>query len=107
MLLEPQEAIREITHRIIAASSPKKIILFGSFARGDFNENSDIDILVVESTVKSKHAEMVRLRKVLRGILIPIDVLVISEEEYQLRSSTPSNVYYWAKKEGKMLYEAA
>jgi len=107
MLHQPQQAIQEITRRLIEASHPKKIILFGSFARGDFNENSDIDILVIEETVASKHTEMVRLRKVLRGILIPIDVLVISENEFSERSTTPSNIYYWAKKEGKTLYEAA
>lgn len=97
--------ISEIVKRLVAAANPKKVILFGSHARGDHHPDSDIDLLVIESTVKSKHEEMVRLRRVLRGILVPMDVLVISEEEFAERASSPSNVYYWASKEGKTLYE--
>ena len=107
MLSDPKIAIEEITRRLIAAAHPKKLVLFGSFARGDFGPNSDIDILVIEDSVKSKHAEMVRLRRALRGILFPIDILVVSEFEFKERSHYPSNVYYWASKEGKTLYEAA
>ncbi len=107
MLTQPKLAIAEITRRLISAAHPKKLILFGSFARGNFGPDSDIDILVIETSVKSKHSEMVRLRKALRGIIFPIDILVISEAEFLERSSHPSNVYYWAAKEGKVLYEAA
>lgn len=105
--MDPKLAIEEITRRLVAVAHPKKVILFGSFARGDFGPDSDIDILVIETSVTSKHSEMVRLRRALRGIIFPMDILVVSEAEYLERSGSPSNVYYWAAKEGKTLYEAA
>lgn len=104
--MDVQSAIQEITRRLINAAQPTKLILFGSFARGSAGPDSDIDILVIEKKVESKHAEMVRLRKTLRGILFPIDVLVVSETEFKERSAYPSNVYYWTNCEGKVLYEA-
>ena len=107
MVERTDAAIKEITRRLITAAKPRKLILFGSFARGDFGPDSDLDILVIETSVTSKHAEMIRLRKALRGILVPIDVLVISEDDFKERSAHPSNVYYWAAREGKVLYEAA
>lgn len=106
-MMDAQLAIQEITRRLISEAQPTKLILFGSFARGVTGPDSDIDILVIEKTVESKYAEMVRLRKTLRGILFPIDVLVVSEQEFKERSTYPSNVYYWANLEGKVLYEAA
>jgi len=41
------EVIHEAARRVIALAHPEKIILFGSFARGDFTADSDIDFLVV------------------------------------------------------------
>lgn len=107
MLADPVASLPEIVRRLVAAANPRKVILFGSVARGTHGANSDSDLIVIEASVKSKHAEMVRLRTVLRGILCPIDVLVISEEEFLERSTQPSNVYYWTNREGKVLYEAA
>ncbi|MBI5177177.1 nucleotidyltransferase domain-containing protein [Candidatus Micrarchaeota archaeon] len=39
--------IRRLCHRIISALKPQRLVLFGSFARGDFHEGSDADFLVV------------------------------------------------------------
>jgi len=39
--------IPEITRRIIETSHPEKIILFGSYARGNFGRDSDLDLLVI------------------------------------------------------------
>ncbi len=43
------EAIQAAAERLAAAaSSPARIILFGSYGRGDANEDSDLDLMVVE-----------------------------------------------------------
>jgi len=60
------------------ATSLEKMILFGSYARGEANEDSDLDFLVIEHSLKSQRAEMVRLRDVLRPMRIFVDVLVTS-----------------------------
>jgi len=66
------EKIAEATRRLVAAAQPRKIILFGSRARGDAREDSDLDLLVVERVVEDRVAEMVRLGRVLKGLILPV-----------------------------------
>ena len=96
----------EIVKRFTAAGPIRQIIVFGSHARGTSTADSDLDLLVIEKAVSSRHQEMVRLRRLLSDFDFPIDVLVVSEAEFNDRSDLPSNVYYWAKREGKIIYDA-
>lgn len=84
----------------------RKIILFGSYARGDANDESDVDLMVVEKHVQSKVKEIVRLRKLLRPLRLPIDVMVVSEQDVKDWGALPGTALYWAIKEGEVLYEA-
>jgi hypothetical protein len=61
-----------------------------------------LDFLVVEPLVTDRHAEMVRLRSVLRDLVIPIDILVVSEKIFQEWRDTPNTVIYEAAREGKV-----
>ena len=54
---------------IIEAAHPERIILFGSHARGDAREDSDLDFLVIEAQVEDRAKEMVRLPAALRKVL--------------------------------------
>ena len=56
-------------------SDPEQIILFGSYARGDFRPDSDLDLLVITDEVASTRAEAARIYGVLAGIGVPIDVV--------------------------------
>lgn len=61
-------AVEELIERagralLDAASSPARVILFGSHARGDAHEGSDLDLLVIEREVDDRAAESVRLRR--------------------------------------------
>lgn len=64
-----------------AASSPARVILFGSRARGGGRPESDLDFLVIEERVDSKLSEMVRLRDALATIDVPVDIVVVSRDE--------------------------
>jgi uncharacterized protein len=106
MTLTPQEAVSKITETLVAAARPKRIILFGSQARGDAAPSSDFDVMVVEEGPVNRFSEMVRLNRLLRSFDIAIDLLVVSERQYQHWRDTPGNVYHEAASEGKILYEA-
>lgn len=62
------ELLDEATRLLLGAAHPEKIILFGSYARGDFHEGSDLDLLIIRPTVVDRFEEMGRLRLVLRDI---------------------------------------
>jgi predicted nucleotidyltransferase len=86
------------------AARPQGIVLFGSHARGDAGPGSDLDLLVIEGDVPDRAAEMVRLRRVLRPLRIPVDVLVASRSEVLSYAGQPGHVLYWAMKEGRVVY---
>jgi len=88
-----------------AAPAGSEVILFGSHARGDAGPDSDLDFLVIEPQVTSKHQEMVRLRDVLRPLRVPADVLVTSRGVFEAWRETPNNVLYEAWKEGRVFDE--
>ncbi|NLC58936.1 MAG: nucleotidyltransferase domain-containing protein [Armatimonadetes bacterium] len=98
-----QEAVRLLRE---AAADPVRIILFGSQARGDAGEESDLDLLVVKKEVANRHAEMVRLRHALNPIRMPIDVLVASEEHVRDWGPVPGTVYHEALTEGRVLHDS-
>jgi len=102
-----EEIVAQLTGVLVQAAKPKRIILFGSRARGDAAADSDFDVMVVEEKPANRFAEMVRLNRLLRSLDIAVDLLVVSEEKFQYWRDTPGNVYYEAASEGKILYEAA
>lgn len=96
--------IEEAGRRLSAAAgSPARVLLFGSHARGEAKEGSDLDFLVIEATVDSKLDEMVRLRDSLPPLGVPVDVVVVSEEEVARRESVRSTLVHRALREGRVL----
>jgi len=95
----------EITRRIVQASQPDKIILFGSYARGNYGEDSDLDLLVIVPGVKHLRKESVRVRRALRGLLVPIDLVLATPEQIQRLGNVTGLIYQSALREGKVLYE--
>lgn len=101
------ERISEAVELLRRAANPRKIILFGSYATGGADDDSDIDLLIVEDGVQDTMAEMVRLARVLGPTRIPVEVVVVSREHYEYWLDTPGNLMYEATSHGKVLYEAA
>jgi uncharacterized protein len=102
--LPTADRLRTAVERLVAAARPKQIILFGSYARGDADAHSDIDLLVVEPAVDDRYEEMIRLNRALKGLVMPVDLLVVSEQEFKHRSVTPGTIEHVARREGRVLY---
>ena len=98
--------IIEVVQRLSEAAGPARIILFGSQARGESNDESDVDLLVVERGMDDRHAEMVRLRDALRPLLIPFDILVASQQQVADWGEVPGTVLHEALRDGRVLHDS-
>ena len=103
------QALEEAIERVAAAaSSPSRIILFGSHARGTADAASDVDLLVIERNIVDKAGEYMRLCDAL-GRPVPgvgIDLLLYDESEYLRRRQVPGNVLHTAHVEGRVLHDS-
>jgi predicted nucleotidyltransferase len=99
-----EDTIQQAVATLIAAASPERIVLFGSYARGDAHADSDLDLLVVEHQVSDRAKEAVRLSRALRPLRVPVDVLVVSTDELARYGREAGSIYWWALKEGRVLH---
>ncbi len=99
-----QDSIHEIVKRIIARFHPEKIILFGSYARGDAGSDSDMDILVVMPVKGSKRRLQLQIRSALHDIYLPMDIIVSDTSEFNWRKDIVGTIEWPAVHEGKVLY---
>ncbi len=106
-MAEPQDNLQldGVIETLIAASQPEKIILFGSQARGEAREDSDIDLLVIKDSFRSRREEMVRLDRAIRKFRLPVEVVVVSTDEVRRFGDIPGHLLHPALREGKLLYE--
>lgn len=102
-----QKTIDEVIRRLVRAAEPDKVFLFGSYARGDAREGSDLDVLVVERRLASRRRETVRLHDVIRPLRIHTDIVVLSRAAFDQWSDIPGTLANKAKTEGRLCYDAA
>ena len=104
-----QNSIQSIEIAIVEKLSPLnplKIILFGSYAYGTPNADSDLDICVVKKEIQSKSKEKKEIRERLKELLIPKDILVSSFEEYEFYKTQFGSVFMDIEQKGKLLWPA-
>ncbi len=102
------EKVQTAIKRIIEVSRPRKLILFGSYVRGNMNLNSDLDILVVTGDdIENPRKESVRIRRALKGIVMSMDILVVPESKLEELTNVPGLIYREAMRDGEVVYESA
>ena len=99
-----EQTLQQAVDRIVAAAQPSRVIVFGSYGRGDATEDSDLDLMVIAPEVENKYEEMIRLRQLVGSIETGVDLLVYSEAEIQERRDWCTSPIYWALREGKTMY---
>lgn len=105
--MTPDEAIREITRRLVEQFDPRRVILFGSRARGDAHERSDVDILVLLDAFDDWFGVTTAMHQSLRGVPLGCDIVLFTPEEYEIEKQIPGTAARFAEKEGRTLYERA
>jgi predicted nucleotidyltransferase len=94
----------QVVKQIVDVAHPEKIILFGSYARGDARDDSDFDLIIIEREVTARRRETVRIRRALRPLGVPVDILVFSRDEVKRFGNIMGTVLYPALREGKVIY---
>ena len=104
---DEQELPDEIVRRIVAVADPDKIILFGSRARGEADEESDYDVLVVAPSSEDPWRRAVPIHRALRGVPASCDIVWRTPEEVDRWRGVPSHLLTRATREGLTVYERA
>jgi predicted nucleotidyltransferase len=104
--LKPQ-AIERILERIVKEYAPERIILFGSYAYGEPDEESDVDLLIIKETDQRPIARWVEVKRLLRdrSRIMSISPLVYTPREVEERLALGDPFLREALERGETLYE--
>ena len=97
--------LQEIIRRLVSAFQPEEIILFGSHAWGTPDEDSDLDLLVIVShSDLSPTQRAVQAHRSLRGLAVPVDVLVKTRAEVERYRPVYASLECEILERGKVIY---
>lgn len=101
-----KNTLKEIVDTIVESSHPQKIVLFGSRAKKTHHQESDYDFMIIKQGVKNEREVSRQIRKALfnKKIRLGIDLVVIDSEKLKTHKDNSYLIYFWALKEGKILY---
>ena len=101
-----RQNIKCYCNAIAAAFKPERIILFGSHARGQPGEDSDVDVLVVMRNARrlGRHPAAAIRTKVRSNF--PVDMLVRDEREVSRRVKDRDLFMLDITEQGRVMYEA-
>jgi predicted nucleotidyltransferase len=99
--------IDDLVRRIVEAVHPRRIILFGSAARGEMGPNSDLDVLVVMPDGTHRRNTSKEIYRQMWGFGFATDAIVVTESDVQEHRSNPYMIIKNGLDEGRELYHAA
>ena len=100
-----KEKIQEVTKRLVEAYQPIAIYLFGSYAWGEPDEDSDIDLMVVvDNNVELNWSSFKKGKWAIRDMRITNDILVENKSVFIKRAAHPSNLEHIIAHKGIILY---
>lgn len=101
------ETIQSIVQVITAHLSPRRIILFGSYARGENQPDSDLDLFIELDSPLPARGRSRRIKQLFDPYPCPMDIVVYSPEEVAYWQQAPASLVASVLREGKVLYERA
>ena len=104
VLSEP--TLEEMIRRIVEVAHPKRLILFGSAARGELGPHSDVDLLVVVEQPIHRRRLAQAIYRNLVGVGFAADIVVVTTQDVERYKEHPHTVIRPALEEGKVIYAA-
>jgi predicted nucleotidyltransferase len=99
-----EELLNEVVRRVLLVGSPRKIVVFGSHARGNARPDSDLDLLIIEDSDLPRYQRSPRYYHALAGVFPAKDIVVYTPDEVKEWSDVPNAFVTAALSEGKVLY---
>jgi predicted nucleotidyltransferase len=105
VLRDPRYPVHKIADRLlpylrllVERFHPRHVILFGSYAYGEPNEHSDVDLLIVKEVEESPLRDKIQIRKAWwsmprRDPLLPFDLILVSPERHGERLAGAAGFY--------------
>ncbi len=105
-MVETNSELHEVIQRLVRSLQPEQIYLFGSYARGtQIPGQSDIDLLViVPASNLPRHQLEARSYDSLWGLTTPVELVVLTREEFDATSQVKTSLAATAKNQGILLY---
>lgn len=97
--------IDHVVHTIVTEFDPLRIILFGSWARGEARPDSDLDLLVVMESLLSPTERASAIYGALWPRRWSLDLLVYTPAEIAAMRATFGSLIHTIDAEGRLLYE--
>lgn len=96
----------KIVPLIVSLVSPDQIVLFGSYARGDNTEKSDIDLLIIKKNLNNAKiiTDNLYMSFFDNKIKIPVDLIVVDYDKYNYLKNEIGYIYKTINEEGKLIY---
>lgn len=101
-----EDIVRQVLGRILAVVHPRRVVLFGSAARGEMGADSDLDLLVVVPNGCHRRRTAQAIYRNMIGVGYAVDIVVVTEDDVLAFRNHEGMVIKPALDEGKLLYAA-
>lgn len=103
-----RDAIQKMTERIVSDYAPQKVVLYGSYAYGTPDDDSDVDLLIIKDTPERFIDRWVTVRRILSDPkrTFPLETLVLTPEEVARRLAIGDQFIAEILEKGQILYAA-
>ena len=103
-LTELKAKLKEMLPVLRTQYRVKTLEVFGSFVRGDEEDNSDLDLLVIMPSDEPMHKRVLPIRKLLRDVHVPKDIIVYTPDEVEKWKNVTNAFITSIMKKGKVIY---
>jgi uncharacterized protein len=97
--------ILNLVRKIASGVDPDKIYLFGSYATGEANEDSDLDFLIIKDSPEPRYKRSMEIQRLLIGTKIPADIVVYTNDEFEKDKLNNYSFINSALQGAQLLYE--
>jgi predicted nucleotidyltransferase len=101
-----ETVLRQVVRDVVRAVHPLRILVFGSVARAQARNDSDLDLLVVVRDGTPRLATAQRLHRALGPVPVALDFLVATPRDLERHRDNPGLAYRAILREGRLVYAA-